>query len=153
MSLLLALARFGGEVAHKMLVGVSQEVVALGSVPPEVDAFEDGHQLGEPVHHLLALAELLLVVEVREIDGSLQLFVGVRQASYDLIDFIADLLVVLGGDHVCESATCRNREKGTRITSVAVRNVLHEQENENVVFILRGVHSTPEFVADCQREE
>ena len=42
--LALALAAFGGEVAYQVLVGVAQDVVALGPVPGEVEGFvfEDG---------------------------------------------------------------------------------------------------------------
>ena len=54
--LALALAAFGGEVAHQVLVGV-----ALGAVFREVEGFvfEDGDQVREAVHHLLAVPELV----------------------------------------------------------------------------------------------
>ena len=56
--LALALARLGGEVAHQVFVGVAQQVVALGAVAAEVERriVEDRDQVGEAVHHLLALA-------------------------------------------------------------------------------------------------
>ena len=59
-------------MAHQVLVGVAQQVVALGAVGAEVEAVEDGHQLGEPVLHLLARAELVLVVEVGLVDDALE---------------------------------------------------------------------------------
>ena len=55
-------------MAHQVLVGVPEEVVAFGSAAAEVEIGEDRDQLGEPVLHLLALAELLLVVEVSLVD-------------------------------------------------------------------------------------
>src|SRR5271165_2674134 len=61
-----ALARFSGEVAHQILVGVPEQVVALGAGAAEVEVVKDRHQAGQPVNHLLAFAQLLLVVEVRE---------------------------------------------------------------------------------------
>ena len=58
--LALALAALGGEVPHQVFVGVAEDVVALGAVLGEVErrVLEDGDQVGEPVHHLLAAAEL-----------------------------------------------------------------------------------------------
>ena len=74
--LALALARLGGEVPHQVFVGVAQQIVAFGAVAAEVQALEDGHQPGEAVHHLLALAELFFVVEVGDVDGALQAVVA-----------------------------------------------------------------------------
>ena len=58
--LALALAAFGGEVPHQVFVGIAQDVVALGAVLGEIQGriLEDGDEVGEPVHHLLAAAEL-----------------------------------------------------------------------------------------------
>ena len=58
--LALALAALGGEVAHQVFVGVAQDVVALGAVLREVErrVLEDGDEVGEAIHHLLAAAEL-----------------------------------------------------------------------------------------------
>ena len=83
--LALALAGLGGEVAHQVLVGVPEEVIALGPAPPEVQVAEDRHELGEPVLHLLAFAELLLVVEVGLVDDLLQA-VGFGELGDDLVE-------------------------------------------------------------------
>jgi hypothetical protein len=58
-----------GEVPHEVLVCISQNVVAFGAVLGKVERriFEDGNQVGEPIHHLLAAAELGSVVEVGKI--------------------------------------------------------------------------------------
>src|ERR1019366_9319242 len=67
--LALALAAFGGEVAHEVFVGVAQDVVAFGAVLGEVEGgvFEDGDQVGEAVHLLFAGPEFGGVVEVGHI--------------------------------------------------------------------------------------
>ena len=70
--LALGLARLGGEVPHQVLVGVAEQVVALGAAAAEVEVGEDRDQLAEPVLHLLALAELLFVVEVGQVDDLLR---------------------------------------------------------------------------------
>ena len=80
--LALALAAFGGEVAHQVLVGVAQQVVALGPVGAKVEAVEDRHQLRQPVLHLLARAELALVVEVGLVDDPLR---SLAAASFAMI--------------------------------------------------------------------
>ena len=65
----LALAAFSREVAHEIFIGITQNVVAVGSVLAEVErlVLENGDQVGEAVHHLLAAAELVGVVEVRHV--------------------------------------------------------------------------------------
>jgi hypothetical protein len=51
-------------VAHQVLICVAEKVVTFRSGAAEVKVSEDRHELGEAILHLLALAELLLVVEV-----------------------------------------------------------------------------------------
>ena len=100
--LALALAALGGEVPHQVFVGVAQDVVALGAVLGEVErrVLEDGDEVGEPVHHLLAAAELGGVVEVRHV-GQL---VGIGQRGDDLlVDLVADVGLALERDHVLEA--------------------------------------------------
>ena len=82
-------------MAHQVLVGVAEQVVALGAGASEVEVVEDRDQLGQPVLHLLALAELLLVVEVGQVDDASQV-VGFGELGDDLVDPVADLLVALG---------------------------------------------------------
>jgi hypothetical protein len=86
----LALAAFGGEVPHQVFIGVAEDVVALGAVLGEVErrVLEDGDEIGEPVHHLLAGPELGGVVEI----GKSRTAVGAGQRGDDLlVDLIADV--------------------------------------------------------------
>src|SRR5262249_28761505 len=50
----LALAALGSEVPHQVLVGVAEDVVAVGAVLREVECgvLEDRDQVGQPVDHL-----------------------------------------------------------------------------------------------------
>ena len=135
--LALALAGLGGEVPHQVLVGVAEQVVALGPVAAEVQVVEDRDQLGQPVLHLLAVAELLLVVEVGQVDDLLQV-VGLGELADDLVDLVADLLVAL------ELRPCRRRsrrrdvDQAVRVGLGLVRHVLHEQQRQDVVLVLRA---------------
>ena len=56
----LAFAALGGEVAHQVFVGIPQNVIALGAVLGEIQrlVLEDGDQVGQALHHLLAAAQL-----------------------------------------------------------------------------------------------
>jgi len=101
-------------VAHQVFVGVAQQVVALGPGAAEVQVREDRDELGEAVLHLLALAELLLVVEVSQVDDLLQA-VGLGQPADDLVDLVADLLVALQRDHVVERTACWYLNDAVRI--------------------------------------
>ena len=146
--LALALARLRGEVLHQILVCVAQNVVALGAVAPEVErrGVEDRDQVREPVHHFLALAQLVGVVEVGHIDHALEV-VRLRQAADDLVDLLADLLVALQRHHVGKPAADRYIDQGIPLPGILVRNVFHEQQGQHVVLVLRGVHATAKFVA------
>ena len=140
------LAALGGEVPHQVFVGVAKDVVAVATVPGEVESFvlEDGDQVGEPVDHLLAAAELRRVVEVRHV-GQL---VGVRQRADDLrVDLIADVRLAFECDQISETSPVRNRDRGERPAGVLVGDVLDEQQNEDVVLVLAGVHAAAEGVA------
>jgi hypothetical protein len=88
-------------VAHQVLIGVAEQVVALGTAAAEVQVIEDGNQLGQPILHLLALAELLLVVEVGQVDDLLKV-IGFGELGDDLVDPVADLLVASKREHVVE---------------------------------------------------
>ena len=103
----LALAALGGEVAHQVLVGVAEDVIALGAVLREIEGgvLEDGDQVGEAVDHLLAAAELGGVVEIGKIESS---SVGLRQRGDDLlVDLVADVGLALERDHVLEARALR----------------------------------------------
>ena len=67
--LALALATLSGEVPHEILVGVAQEVVAIGAVLREIEGriLEDGDEVGQLIDHLLAATELVYVVEIGEV--------------------------------------------------------------------------------------
>ena len=142
----LALARLGGEMAHQVLVGIAQQIVASGTVGTKVETVEYGHQLGEPVLHLLAPAQLALVVEVGLIDNALEI-VGLGQLPDDRVDLVADLLVALQLHHVGEAAAVGHFDERVRVARVLVRDVLHEQQRQHIVLVLRGVHAAAQLVA------
>lgn len=144
--LALALAGLRGEVPHQVLVGIAEQVVAFGTVSPKVEAIEDRHELREAILHLFAASELVLVVEVGFVDDALEV-VGLSQLADDLVDLVTDLLVTLQGGHVGESATLRNFDDTVSLPGVLVRHVLHEQQREDIVLVLRGVHAATQFIA------
>ena len=145
----LALARLGREVPHEVLVRVAQEVVAVGAVGAEVEPLEDPDQLREAVLHLLALAELALVVEIGLVDHPLEEeIVGVGEPADDLVDPVTDLLGPLEIDHVGEASPGRHRDVGeVAAPGVLVRDVLHEEQREDVVLVLGRVHAAAQLVA------
>jgi len=132
-------------VAHQVLVGVAEDVVALGAVGAEVEpgVLEDGDEVGEAVDHFLAAPELVGVVEVGEGDDALEI-VGVGEPADDLV---ADFLVALERDHIAEAAAGRDLDEGLGLARVAVRDVFDEEEDEDVVLVLGGVHPAAELVA------
>ena len=77
----------------------------MGAVGTEIEPLEDPDQLREAVLHLLAPAELALVVEISLVDHALEeVVVGVGEPADDLVDPVADLLGPLERDHVGEAS-------------------------------------------------
>ena len=146
--LALALATLGGEVPHQVLVGVAEQVVALGAVAAKVErrAVEDADQVGQPIDHLLALAQLVGVVPVRHVDHPAQP-VRLGEPPDDLVQLVADLLVALERHHVGEPAALRHLDVVALLARRLVRHVLHEQQHQDVVLVLRRVHAAAELVA------
>ncbi|MBP6034534.1 MAG: hypothetical protein KA603_00160 [Azonexus sp.] len=70
-------------MAHQVIVGVAENVVAVGAVLGKVErlVLEDRNQAGQPVDDFLTAAELARIVEV----GHVRQLVGVRQWSDDLL--------------------------------------------------------------------
>ena len=134
-------------MAHQVFVGVAQQVVALGPVAAEIQSLEDGNQLGQPLHHRIGLAELFLVVEVGDVDRALEAVVGVGQLADDLVDPVADLLAALGRHHVGKATARRHVDQGIGITGVLVGDVFDEQQDEDVILVLAGIHAAAQLVA------
>ena len=146
--LALALARLRREVAHEVLIRIAQEIVALGAVLAEVEAgvLEDRHQVGEAIHHLFAAAQLVRVVEIGDVDRTLEV-VGLGQPGDDLVDLVADLLVPLERDHVGKAAAGWNLDQRIGLAGISVRDVFDEEQDEDVILVLRSVHPAAQFVA------
>ena len=67
--LALALAALRGEVPHQVLVGIAENVVVVSPVLREVEFWllEDVDEVGQALHHRLAFAKLVGIVEVGEV--------------------------------------------------------------------------------------
>ena len=146
--LALALAALRGEVPHQVFVGVTQDVVTLGAVLGKIECFvlEDGDEVGKPVHHFLAAAELGGVVEVRQV-GQL---IGIGQRRDNLlVDLVADVWLALERDHVLEAGARWDSDRRILHAGVFVADVFDEEQDENVVLVLAGIHATAKFIAAC----
>ena len=142
----LALAALGGEVPHRVFVGVTENIVAVGAVPGKVERWilEEGDEVGEPVDYLLAAAQLVRIVEVRHI-GEL---IGAGQRRDDpLVDLDADIARPLERDHVLEACNCSDGDRHVRHTGVFVADVLDKEQDEDIVLVLVGVHAAAQLVA------
>ena len=141
-----ALATFGGEVAHEVFIGVAENVVAIGAVLGEVEGgvFEDGDEVGELVDHLFAAAEFGGVVEI----GKVGEFVGGGERLDDLfVDLVADVGFALESDHVLKACAWRDDDGREGLPGVLVADVFDGEEDEDLVFVLGGVHAAAKFIA------
>ena len=51
------------------------------------------------------------------------------------------------GDHVREAGPFRDRDRGIRDARVFITDVFHEQQHENIVLVLAGIHAATQLVA------
>ena len=147
----LALAALGGEVAHEILVGIAQDVVVLRAVLGEIQfrLLEDTDEVGKAVHHRLALAEFVRVVEVREVAAG-QAGVAVNERLDDLgVDLVADVALALQRDHILEARPLGDGDGRGEVIGIAVfvGDVFDEQHEQDIVLVLAGIHAAAKFIA------
>ena len=133
-------------MAHQVFVGVAEDVVSLRPVARKIQrrVLENGDQVGERVLLLLARAELAAVVEIREAAE----LVGCGERRNDLlVDLVADVRAPLQGHHVREAGPRRHLDRAVGLPGVLVRDVLYEQDREDVVLVLGSVHAPAQHVA------
>ena len=141
----LGLARLGGKVAHQVFVGITQQVIPFGTVGRQIQPLEDGHQLGEAVDHLLALAEFVFVVEVG--NGDHPQIVGSSQRTDDGVDPLAYLLAALERHHVVKTRPGWYLDHGVRVALGLVGDVFHKQQGQHIVLVLGGIHPAAQLIA------
>ena len=149
--LALALTALSGEVPHEILVSIAEDVVVIRAVFREIQLglLEDGDKVGEPLDHGVSLAELVGVVEVREVALG-QPGVGLDEGLDDvLVDPVADVGLALEGDHVLEAGARRDGHRRGHVIGVAVfvGDVFDEQHEEDVILVLGSIHAAAQFVA------
>lgn len=94
--------------------------------------------------HLLPAPELGGILEIREIGQ----VIGLAEGTEDLlVDLVADVRLPLQRNHVLEARPWRDRDRRVRQPRVLVADVLNEEQNENVILVLAGVHAAAQFVA------
>ncbi len=80
--------------------------------------------------------------------GQVGQLVGVGQRGDDLlVDLVADVALALEGDHVLEARALRDGDRRVGLAGVLVADVLDEQQDEDVVLVLAGVHAAAQLVA------
>ena len=144
--LALALTAFGGKVPHEVFVGVTEEVIAVGTVLGKVQGgvLEDGNEIGEPLHHLPAAAELVRIVEVRHLREPVLLR---KRAENLLVDLVANVGLTLQGHHVREARAGWDTNGCVGFAPVPVADVFHKEKHQDVILVLAGIHAPAQFVA------
>jgi len=114
----------------------------LGKVESLV--LENPDQVGEPVHHFLAGAQLGGIVEIRHVGQLVR--AGERSDDF-LVDLVTDVGLALEGDHVLEAGTLGNGDRRIGLAGVLVADVLHEQQHQHVILVLARIHAAAQLVA------
>ncbi|OQB36471.1 MAG: hypothetical protein BWY09_01923 [Candidatus Hydrogenedentes bacterium ADurb.Bin179] len=144
--LALALAGFRGKIAHQVFIGIAKQVVAVGTVAPELQPLENGHEVGQTVHHGLAPAQFICIIEIRQVNHTGQA-VRLRQPVKDLVDAVANLLVALQRRHGGKTTVLRHLEKRPLLPGILVRNILDEQQHQHIILVLGRIHPAAQFIA------
>ncbi len=123
----------------------------VGAVFGEVEGgvVEDADEVAEFLDFVGAFAEFVGVVEIGEV-GAGEAGVGVYEGLDDLgVDFVADVGFAGEGDHVGEGSAFGDDDGRGEVVGVGVfvGDVFDEGHEEDVVFVLTGVHAAAEFVA------
>ncbi len=135
-------------MAHQIFVCVAKDVVPLSAVFSEIKfrAVENRNKVRQAIDHLLAGAKLLGIVKVGDINHALKV-VRLGEFRDDDVDLFADLLIATERHHVGEAAAFRDFDQTIGIAGIFVGDVFHEQQNEDVILILGGIHAAAKRVA------
>ena len=136
-------------MAHKIFIDVAKDVVTRGLVPAEVElaAAEDVDEPCKLVDHLVALADLCLVVEVDILEHAREHLVVLREVGESNVDFLADVRLVPELLEVLEGAALGDCDWRVFHPRVAVGDIFHKHKRQHVVFVLAGVHAAAKLVA------
>lgn len=138
--LALALTALGGKVAHQVFVCVTQNIISAGLVGTKIKlrTLEYDDQPGEFVNHLLALAQLGLIVEMGIVDYAAQLIVSsFGQLSDHLIHAFADVFGAFQRNHIIKAATLWHSDVSIFHALELICDILHEKQSEDIVFVYR----------------
>ena len=142
----LALAALGGEVAHQVFIGITKDVITLGTVLTKVErlVFKDGDEVGETLHNLRTTPQFTRVIEIRHVRQP----VGISQRPDDLLVYlVANVRLTLECNHIREAGTIRNSDRRIRHSGIFVADVFDEQQHQHVILILAGIHPPAQLVA------
>ena len=149
--LALALATLRGEVPHKILVGISQDVVVLGAVAGEVELWvrENGDEVAKKVHAGITIAELGGIVEIGKVAAG-EAGIRVDKRLNDLgVDLIADVAVASERHHVGEASALRydDGRLEAAVLRVFIGHIFNEQHEQDVVLVLASIHAAAQLIA------
>ena len=113
-------------MAHQVFVGITQEVVAVGLVARQIQHFKVADEVAQAVHHVFAAAELVGVVEVGLVNYALQV-VGGGDFGDDLVELVADFLVVFQRGDVGEGTACGDVYQAAVVLPCFVGDVFEKQ--------------------------
>ena len=123
----------------------------LGAVLREIQfrLLEDGDEVGQTLDLRRTIPKFVRIVEVGKI-ASCQALICIDERLDDLgVDLVADVAVVLQGDHVLEAGALGNRHRRREVICVPifVGDVLDEQHEKDIVLVLAGIHAAAQLVA------
>ncbi len=70
-----------------------------------------------------------------------------QRADDLLVDLVADIARALEGEHVLEASAGRDGDRRVGLAGVFVADVLDEQQDQDVVLVLTGVHAAAQLIA------
>ncbi len=143
----LAFARIDGELAHHVLVDVTEQVGRLGAVARrEIHASEQRYQAADLVANLPRTAELRRAVVVNPQDlPEIMRGVCLQERLQPLVEHVSHALRP-AEFHQIGVARARGKPNLAVVLRVRQGHGAHEDQGQDVVLVLRRVHAAPHLV-------
>ena len=150
--LTLALTAFSSKVTHQILISIAKNIITGSLVIFEIKlgTLKNANQAGKLVHHFLTFAKLGLIVKMSIGNNTCQIIAACfRKSGNNFIHFFTDLRVIFNCGKIIKTTALGDGDICIFYTLELVGYIFDEQKCQNVILILRGVHTSAQLITTC----
>ena len=140
------------KITHKILIRITENIITTGLVTSEIKfrTLKNGNKSGEFIHHLVALAKFGFVVKMSVIYDTAELIVfRIGKLGNDFVHFLTDIFISFNCNKVVKASAFRDCNIRVLYTFELVGYIFNEQKCQNVILVLRGIHTSTKLIAAC----